>query len=220
MEVPLDLRCTTDNYAQLYARWLDNPGKLLDYAGYKHGMTVLDLCGGTGAISKECVWRGADPATITLLDLKPRCEDDRITIYAGDADHLGETFGDRQPECLGSFDLIICRQAAAYLDWQRFMLTWLKSLLKPGGKLVFNLFVRPRWALKTYKHGGRRFIEASAYFGRKVYHLQASPGLGYDVTRFRWHDPVELEWWMSLWFDVDVKTSGRSQTWTCTRRAK
>jgi len=195
----MDLSCTTDQYDALYARWLTQPGVLLDHAGYMPGQMVLDLAGGTGAVSLECLRRGADPSTIHLLDLNPRCPDDRITQFKGDATQLGEVFKGDQPGCHGRYDLIVCRQAAAYLDWHVFMLGWLRAILKPGGKLVFNTFVRPRWSLKTYKHEGRRFIEASAHFRRRVVHIQAADGLGYDVTKFRWHDAAALEEDLRRW---------------------
>ncbi len=70
-----DFRCTTDHYATLYARWLARPGTLLDLAGYEPGQRVLDLCGGTGAVSQECLRRGANPSTIMLVDLNPRCSE-------------------------------------------------------------------------------------------------------------------------------------------------
>jgi len=216
----MDTRCTTDAYEALYARWLANPGKLLDAAGYEPGQMVLDFCGGTGAISRECIWRGADPSTIHLLDLNPRCEDDRITVFQGDAQNLGAIFGDDQPGCHGRYDLVICRQAAAYLSWHIYMVSWLYALIKPGGKLVFNTFVRPRWSVKTYKHEGRRFFEASGHLLRQVVHVQASPGLGYDVTRFHWHDEEKLKQRLSGLFEVTIETRGRSQTWTCVRRAR
>jgi SAM-dependent methyltransferase len=216
----VDLRCTTDDYDRLYARWLTKPGALLDAADYRPGQVVLDLCGGTGAVSLECLRRGADPKSITLLDLNPRCPDDRITQLKGDATSLGDVFGDDQPDCHGRYDLIICRQAAAYLSWHLFMLNWLYGLMPIGGKLVFNTFVRPRWSLKTYRHEGRRFIEASAHFRRRVFHLQAADGLGYDVTKFRWHDAKVLEVDLQRWFKVSIETRGRSQTWTCLKVPK
>lgn len=213
--------CTTDKYADLYARWLDNPGNLLDLAGYQPGQRLLDLCGGTGAVSLEALRRGADPSTIMLVDLNPRCPDTRIEQVVGDADNIGPTvFGSRQPECLRSFDVIVIRQAAAYLHWNVFMLNWLTGLLKPGGRLVFNTFAKPKWSLKTYKYGGRRYVEASAYFGRTVWHLQAAPGLGWDVSRFQWLDLPYLEQRLRQWFrrgggSVQVVTHGSSVRVLC-----
>ena len=67
------LNCTTDKYGALYAKWLKNPGTLLDLAGYEPGMRVLDLCGGTGAVSEECLRRGGSPSDLVLMDLNPRC---------------------------------------------------------------------------------------------------------------------------------------------------
>lgn len=214
----MDLDCTTDQYADLYARWLEKPGGLLDLARYKPGQRLLDLCGGTGAVSMAAIDRGADPRTIMLVDLNPRCPDKDIEQVAGDADNIGPSvFGSRQPECLGSFDLIVIRQAAAYLRWHAFMIAWLKALLKPGGKLVFNTFARPKWSLQTYKHGGRRYFEASGYLGRTVWHMQAAPAIGWDVTRFAWLDERELKSRLELWFDVTLYASGPSRRWVCTK---
>jgi len=216
----MDLRCTTDNYEQLYARWLVNPGRLLDVADYQPGMKVLDLCGGTGAVSLECVRRGADPDTLTLLDLNPRCQDMRIHQLQGDANHLGDVFGEAQPDCHGRYDRIVIRQAAAYLDWHVFMVMWLRGLLAKDGVLVFNTFRRPRWSLQTYKFNGRRYFEASWYFGRTVYHVQASPGLGWDMTKFRWFSEEDMRRRLDRFFNVAVLTNDKTQTWLCTRRER
>jgi SAM-dependent methyltransferase len=209
------MRCTTDHYDALYARWLPGAGRLLDEAAYLPGMKVMDLCGGTGAVSRECLRRGADPSTIHLLDLNPRCDAVGITSHTGDANHLERILSTNH---FGTFDLIVCRQAAAYLDWDPLMIGWLKELLKPGGRLVFNMFTEPRWALKTYKYEGKRFFEASAYLGRTIWHVQAGLGVGYDVTRFQWHNPMVLKRRLGFHFDrLSIKARGRSQTWTCIR---
>jgi SAM-dependent methyltransferase len=216
----MDLNCTTDKYDLLYAPWLENPGKLLDAAGWQPGQVILDLCGGTGAVARECVARGADPSTVHLFDLNPRCGDDRIVVYKGNAEHLGEVFGPKQPDCLGMFDVIVIRQAAAYLTWSTFMLSWLRALLKPGGKLVFNIFTSaPRLRFRAHKFKGAWFLEAGCRLFGKVYHLQASPGIGADVSCFYQHNLTTMKARLYHWFDMHITAKGRSQVWVCTRRA-
>jgi len=213
----MSLRCTTDQYACVYARWLTYPGGLLDLAGYKPGDRLLDLCGGTGAVSLEALRRGADPSTIMLVDLNPRCPDPRIDQVVGDADNIGPSvFGRRQPECLHSFNVIVIRQAAAYLAWNTPMVLWLASLLQPGGKLVFNTFAKPKWAVKTYKHGGTRYFEASGYWGNTVMHLQAAPGIGWDVSKFQHLTEEDVCTALALVFDTYVISDGKSVRWLCT----
>ena len=203
--------CTTPAYAAIYARWLANPGGLLDFAGYTPGERLLDLCGGTGAVSQEALRRGADPASIMLVDLNPRCPD---PIRQETADANGVFAWGRQ------FDLIVIRQAAAYLDWDRGLVTHLWRLLATSqGRLVFNLFVRPKWSAQTYRYEGRRFFEASGYFGRTVWHVQAGRA-GVDVSRFRWLDTDDLRHRLERWFVVEVQEKGASQRWLCTPKDK
>jgi len=216
----MKLNCTTDKYASLYARWLTNPGKLLDLVGYEPGQRLIDLCGGTGAVALEALRRGADPSTVMLIDLNPRCPDDRIEQVAADANQIGpQVFGDRQPECHHSFDLIVVRQAAAYLGWNSFMVLWLAALLKPNGWLVFNTFTKPKWSLQTYKFEGRRYFEASGYFGKTVWHVQAAPSIGWDLTRFQWIPEEVLRKRLAIRFNVSVFSDGKSQRWVCTPRS-
>lgn len=173
------LNCTTNRYDRLYARWLGHPEKLLIRGKLAAGERVLDLCGGTGAVAVEALRMGAGRAV--LLDLNPRCPDDRVTQVKGRAEEANRLV----PLV---FDLIVCRQAIGYLDLPAVAkaLRWLLAD-KGRGRLVFNNFVRPKWNWQTYEFKGRSFLEASAYFGRSVFHLQASPFLGFDVTRFRWY---------------------------------
>lgn len=214
---PDHFRCTTPDYDRLYARWLDRPGNLLDIAGYEPGQRLLDLCGGTGAVSLEALRRGADPSTITLVDLNPRCPDTRIEQVTGDADRLGQTvFGHRQPQCLHRYDLIVIRQAAAYLEWNIYMLQWLVALLRPTGKLVFNTFAKPRWSLKTYLFKGVRYYEGSAYCGGTVWHVQAAPSIGVDVSRFQYIPKESMLPKLERVFNVTVIEDGKSLRWICT----
>ena len=203
------LDCTTGKYDDLYDRWLDKPGALLDWANFDPLQDrLLDLCGGTGVVSKDALRRGAK--TVTLLDLNPRTLDPRIKRIRGRAEDLigdgGKPFNplacdeshppptDRRG-LLPEWNLIVCRQAIGYLDLpcvaQR-----LWSVLPAGGRFVFNTFSRPKWSFKTYRRTStswtRRYFEASAYFGKRIFHFQARVGAGFDITSFRWHTHEEI----------------------------
>jgi hypothetical protein len=213
-----DLRCTTPNYDTLYTRWLENPGQLLDLAGWEPGMKLMDLCGGTGAVSLEALRRGADPEDITLVDIRPRCPDDRIHQEACKAENIGFVFDGRW----GEWDVIVCRQAMAYLNIDRFsgasLFGSINGLLKSRGVFAFNTFVKPRWAIKRYRYAGVQYVEASGYLGRTVWHLQGALGIGWDATKFHWHEDQQIRDWLGA-FDVTTVTSGRSQRWLCKKRS-
>lgn len=218
----MNFSCTTDKYDALYARWLVNPGRLLDQAGYQSSMRLLDLCGGTGAVTKEALKRGSHPENICLFDLNPRFHG--VPTIQGDVNDLRWGRGLSLERFNQKFDLIVCRQAIAYFDlWDCGPLLSvpgsLELLLAPGGKFVFNVFVKPKWSMKTYKFNGRRFFEASWVSGRQVYHIQASPGLGLDASRFFWYKEEELKRVFGLYFDIDIHRDGPSQRWVCTRKS-
>lgn len=206
----MDFRRSSANYDLLYAKWLENPGKLLDMVGWKPGMRLLDLCGGTGAIALEALRRGAKEGDVVLLDVDPRCPDPRVLKIRGEAERLGEHLWYEK------FDIVICRQSVSFLDVSSSpglaMFPAIHDLLNPGGRLVFNTFAKPRWLVKPYRYKGRWFLEVSAYIGRQVFHLQAGHGLGTDVTAFRWHDPQALAMQVSrAGFDtVDLIDGGKS----------
>jgi SAM-dependent methyltransferase len=195
------LNCTTRDYGWLYARWLANPADLLIRGQFKPGERVLDLCGGTGVVAQEALRRGAGRAV--LLDLAPRCPDDRVLQVRGPAEQANRLV----PLV---FDLIVCRQAIGYLDLHR-TATAMYHLLGSGGRFIFNNFVRPRWRLKTYRHSGRSYLEASGFVGRHVFHLQ-SAFLGMDVTHFRWHTDQDIRdafygYKIETWWKVAVPST-------------
>jgi len=211
------LDCTTDRYDTLYARWLVKPGTLLDLAEWEPGMKLFDLCGGTGIVAREALQRGSKPGTVTLFDLNPRCPDTRVRQVKGNAEELGSVLGDASE----TYDVVVCRQAIAYIDLEQGhrMLHDIHRLLKPGGRFVFNTFVQPRWGAWTYMFGGQRFVEASAYIGRHVWHVQIllARGGGWDMTHFYWHHRVRLAALLARHFDLFMHRSGASLRWVCTK---
>jgi len=232
----VSLDCTTEKYGELYARWLVDPGKLLDIAKLKPGERMIDLCGGTGVVAKEAVARGAQTAFV--VDLNPRLHradsvDDIRCIppfwgHAEDVDKLltrhVEMLHDVSPHSelcrcrryTPDFDLVVCRQAIGYLDIKKTAVA-VANVLRDGGRFVFNTFVRPRWSLKSYKFGGRRFFEASVYLDRDVFHLQASLDIGVDVTHFQWHTERDLDTAFLPHFDIEKHRTEKSLYYVCTK---
>jgi len=204
------LDCTTDKYDRLYARWLARPGSLLDYAGYEPSERLLDLCGGTGAVSREAVRRGG--SRVTLFDLNPRCREDGIRQIQGDATHLTDYW---EPGT-GEFDLIVCRQAVGYLDIPR-VFEQVRRVLRIGGRFAFNTFrAPPLWRALRYEHEGQQFAEVAVRFGSRIVHVQYARGAGADVTSFRWHKDEALA--RALWWgDLAIKQDDRSGHYLCTR---
>ena len=204
------MRCTTDKYEDLYARWLEKPAKLLDWAsGPPIRGPVLDLCGGTGAVAK--LTSDLEMETY-LLDLNPRCDDPCVTQVKGRAETANFN-----PQLKGvPFQTVICRQALGYLMLDS-VSDAVYDLLEPGGSFLFNNFAKPRWKASTYKHGGSRFAEASAYVGRHVFHVQLGIGIGIDVTHFRWHSHDYVMSTFESKFDVRYENRGRSYRYQCVK---
>jgi hypothetical protein len=94
----------------------------------------------------------------------------------------------------------------------------ISTVLGDGGRFVFNAFVKPRWALKSYQLNGTRFFEASGYVGNTVVHLQAGLGLGFDVTKFRWHRDWELDEALAPYFEIWKAVEGPSLYYVCTKK--
>lgn len=185
-------KCTTKKYETLYARWLKNPGKLLDLAEFDSSRdTLLDLCGGTGAVAREALRRGAKK--VCLLDLNPRCDDPRIVAIKGNAHDIGAY------SHFPKIDLCVVRQSLGYLNLTR-VISVLLRILSPGGRVALNGFIRPRWKLATYRHDQNPYLEASGHFLGRVAHVQAGLG-GIDFSVFRHYKLATIRNEFDWYFD-------------------
>jgi len=233
------LDCTTPRYEELYAPWLKNPGTLLRLGRYLPGEALLDLCGGSGAVSRAALTysvdahKAAEPLTggrpdVTLLDLNPRPSGPwsnkaqtfgHLRVKEGRAEDVGRLFPQR------CFDLVVIRQALGYLNLEH-VFHALAQVMKPGARLVFNSFADPleggvkRYSIKTYRYGGARFFEVHFAALGRVAHLQAKLSWkpGADVTLFKYHDAPTIVRALQPYFSYRMFQEGRSLRWLCVRQ--
>ena len=204
--------CTTPDYDRLYQPWLERGKNMLLLGQYKPGQRVLDLCGGTGIVSKTL--RAMDPqADVHLLDLNPRCETAGVRQLQGRAEDAGSVYAG------GTFDLVVCRQSLGYLNLRETIISVAK-VLKVGGKFVFNTFTKPkRWSWKSYSKDGISYRQAHIFLFGKVLHLQMA-GWSWDVSCFRYHSPTDINKYAFLWFDFVLthEADSNSNYWVCTKK--
>jgi SAM-dependent methyltransferase len=188
------------DYEWVYANYLDASHGLLEDAvraacAFRRPEVAVDLCAGTGAMTRVLLSEGiphvvavdASSAMLTsfrrgLSPLDMLHSD--VTLVTTDLNRnganrflLGEVPG-------GQADLLTCRQGIGYL--RPLTLSHLPDLLAPGGRLLFNSFVKPPHGPWWHSRSGG-IKEAGFYAFGRVFHLQAR-WPRFDVTHFFWHD--------------------------------
>lgn len=198
--------CTTKHYDRIYAPWIARGTDLLDWSGWQPNQQILDLCGGTGVIATQAVAQGAQHP-VHLFDLNPRCNIQGVIQTKGDANHVGDYY---EPN---TFDVVVCRQAMAYLDPDVFFDSVAK-VIKPGGCLVFNTFWNspPTVGFKTMVFKGTRFAEAHINLFDRIVHLQVRLDwpLMADVSIFRHHHFMSMWLRMGRHFEPQADCQGKS----------
>jgi SAM-dependent methyltransferase len=212
-------------YETLYAKYIHkrDVGELIDDARMDlHGKRVLDLCCGTGRLTKECVARGA---TVTSVDAS-----------AGMTNGLRTWMRDNAPtsslsvcsveECVGAslldkvlFDVVFCRQAVNYWMYDDLMGDF-AEIIAPGGKFVFNTFTNEPSQIpvvKEYDYDGSRFVEVGWRESDIVRHVQIRQGFPPHVTDFRWIPPAKFLQMLTPHFDVCVTVKDRTSIYICTK---
>jgi len=210
------LDCTTDRYDDLYAPWLVGAERLLQLAEFDPKTDwLLDLCSGTGIVTRTALDMGADPERVVLVDANPRCPDKRVVQIRSRVERLVSSPVDKV------YDVVVCRQAMGYLD-PGSTIRWVYRVLRPGGRFVFNTFGHPSpVGAKTYQFNGHRYAEAHLAHGDQVWHIQARLGIGggVDVSRFTFHRPNWLYMLLTTeGFDVTVHGENNSYRWLCHKR--
>lgn len=192
------------DYNILYARYLKNAQQLVDMVAIDREMSYLDLCGGTGAVSKELIRRGA--VDVTILDLN----ENMLKHAPRTAKKILANANEWKPE--RKYDVIFCRQAITYLNLGK-LESVVSSALKEKGVFVFNL-VGTRSSIasldrKGYELGGKRYREITLLFLGRAYHLQCAEGMGRDFTTFRMYTRKDIESSFTKW-SIETRAVQRS----------
>lgn len=108
-------------------------GKILDGAGVKPGVRVLDVACGTGVLFPDYLRRGV--ASVTAVDISPemvriakeKFPQENVTVLCGDIEHI--TLDQ-------SFDCIVVYNAFPHFPDPERLIATLSGLLAPGGTLT------------------------------------------------------------------------------------
>lgn len=189
---------TGERYEQLYARYLEKPGRLIaaaDLNGFKN-MRLLDLCSGSGALIRTAIKLGVNPHNIIAVEESKAMNltmPADVRTYTAPVTRL-MTF-DHIEELCDPFDLITCRQAVNYW-WHIEIVERVVGLLRKGGRFVFNTFnTKPAEVPQTkqYIHDGHQFAEIAYCIENTVHHVQAREGMPMHLTTFMWLDPYRFK---------------------------
>ena len=108
-------------------------GKILDNAGIRPGVSVLDVACGTGVLIPDYLKRGA--ARVTAIDIAPEMA--RIAREKFPQENVRFVCGDAETAPLGEgFDAIVIYNAFPHFPDPERLVARLAALLAPGGRLT------------------------------------------------------------------------------------
>lgn len=183
-----------DKYEALYARYLEDPGRLLRSAPFEltPNMRLLDLCSGSGALVRAAIDMGLRP--INVYGVEPS-----EAMYRGGfqytvfPEHVEDPHLHKVLKGMG-FHLITCRQAVNYW-WGREAMLRVCMWLLPDGAFIFNTFnTCPAEVPQTkqYIYQDHQFAEIAYCIRGQVHHVQAREGMPMHMTTFQWVLPEEF----------------------------
>lgn len=211
-------------YGLLYARYI-SPEKskhLLDLAEPVAGKRVLDLCGGSGAISFGALSRGAE--SVDLVDqeqdmVDPVILNSGIHFYFFNVERFLADRIDLQQK----YDAVICQQGVNYW-FNRNIVDDLAQVIRPGGVFVFNTFInKPTWSplVKQYNTiNGNKYCEMTwlDFDGETIHHVQIMEGLPFHMTQFKWISEDNFNVTLSPYFDVEIERRDKTLIFKCIRK--
>ena len=224
------MHCTTKDYDKIYQPWLRNATSLLDLASYNHvEHSLLDLCGGTGAVSVTALRRrkrsqgSYEGKPVVLMDLVPR-QDTHVKEKAY-IDGVAQDLNEYPWPVLSQapFDVVVCRQALGYIRSLPDFFAEVAKQTARGSLFAFNTFTKPPFirTKSTRMDGGRYWEIGVSFFGR-VLHLQKAvpsayiPKTFWDVSCFRYHSEKKIRKALQKHWCFNVQREGSSLRFLCT----
>lgn len=185
--------------------------RLLALAGVGHGMRILDVACGAGAVLVQAA-RLVGPAGLAVgVDLA----EPMAAVAAGKLRQLGQGRGavavmdaERLGLRAGWFDVVCCASAIYLLDDQAAAVRGWRELLRPGGTLAISEFgdLDARWAWKDEllgRFGSLLEPLGSGHLGpqqlERMLHLAGAGRVRVQVERL---DAVYVDaeaWWVQQW---------------------
>ena len=224
------MRCTTTNYDLIYSPWMKDPDTLLSLAEYdpvKH--SLLDLCGGTGAVAHTALTQRYDATgayagpPVVLMDLNPRQQDWIRAAHIKESQH-DLNVGPWPLRLEVPFDKVICRQALGYIRSLDDFFFRVFLYVSPTSCFVFNTFSQPPiLRRKNFEYGGYTYREFGVFLFGRILHVQevslprenGSTQRLRDVSFFRYHSKAKIERALRLHWDFEVRVKGKSLQYIC-----
>jgi SAM-dependent methyltransferase len=217
-------------YTKLYGRYLTKSIEpFFDGIDLK-GKRVLDLCAGAGQLSKYALEHGA--STVFMVDTAPQMLNPDfkstenilqvpwdVVDYIRSFHNTLRSFHNTPVNEIRRFDIVTCRQAVNY--WFTSVTgEEIASLVKTGGRLIFNTFGNKpseKPTSREYFHGGVAYTEVSYLIDDTVFHVQTAAGMAPHFTQFKWIDREEFQKKLTPYFILNEMIDGPSSMWYCTK---
>jgi SAM-dependent methyltransferase len=200
----IDYNFDADTYDKLYQRFISDSKttRLAEAADFK-GKPVIDLCAGSGRLSRKLIELGAK--SVVAVDTNPHVLDlagvldFRILPYNTTVEDFAQGVS-TSPMMLREAirgDVIYCQQAINYWFSWGTVSNLANNCLTPDGEFCFNTFNRkPSYKPQTKVYGYDKYCETWYLVKERnhemVYHLQCCEGIAPHFTKFRWIEEKEF----------------------------